>query len=170
MGTALRLMTLSEILVGVALVARFFFPSGVNVSVTFLWTHAAIAIPIRWFVPLILITLAGVRSATALLKLVWAVAHAAIPAAIANRHSTHRQHLCNRLISTTVSKSSQNRGKVLANAAATHTDGMATLDEHRIVESRLFSRGLRPCKDYISLKDFSTVFAASPDIGSRLNR
>jgi hypothetical protein len=80
MDTALRLMTMSEILVGIALVARFFLPSGTHVTFTLLSARASIAIPIQWFVPLLLITLGGMCSATALIKLVWSMTHAVVSA------------------------------------------------------------------------------------------
>ena len=80
MDTALRLMTISEILVGIALITRFLSPSGVSISFTLLWAHASIGIPVRWFLPLVLIVVAGVFSATALIKMVWSLAHAAMSA------------------------------------------------------------------------------------------
>ena len=80
MDTALRLMTISEILVGIALVARFLLASGINVSFTLLSSQTSIGIPIQWFVPLLLITVAGICSATALIRLVWSMTHAAISA------------------------------------------------------------------------------------------
>jgi len=80
MATALRLMTVSEILVGVALIARFMFPSGMNITFTSLTAHASIGIPMRWFFPLLLITVAGICSTTALIKIVWSMAQAAVSA------------------------------------------------------------------------------------------
>lgn len=80
MDLALPLMTISEILVGIALVARFIFPPSIYVYFTRLSARASIAIPIQWFVPLLLITVAGVCSATALIKLVWSITHAAVSA------------------------------------------------------------------------------------------
>lgn len=73
MSTALRLMTISEVLVGIALVSRFLLPTGLNVSFTLLWAHTSIGIPIRWFVPLFLITIAGICSGIALTKLGWSL-------------------------------------------------------------------------------------------------
>jgi hypothetical protein len=72
-STALRLMTISEVLVGIALVSRFLLPTGLNVSFTLLWAHTSIGIPIRWFVPLFLITIAGICSGIALTKLGWSL-------------------------------------------------------------------------------------------------
>jgi hypothetical protein len=51
MATALRLMTVGEILVGIALIARFILPSGMGISFT-VTAHASIGIPMRWFFPL----------------------------------------------------------------------------------------------------------------------
>ena len=78
MATALRLMTMSEVLVGIALVSRFLLPAGPNISFTLLWAHTSIGIPIRWFIPLFLITVAGICSGVALIKLAWSLGHAAI--------------------------------------------------------------------------------------------
>ena len=78
MDTALRLMTASEILVAIALIARFVFPFGTNITFTLLSAHASIGIPIKWFLPLLLITAAGICSTTALVKIVWSMAHAAM--------------------------------------------------------------------------------------------
>jgi hypothetical protein len=62
-------MTVNEILVAIALIARFIFPSGYNIIFTLLTAHASIGIPLKWFVPLLLISAAGVCSRTALIKI-----------------------------------------------------------------------------------------------------
>jgi hypothetical protein len=79
MATALRLMTVGEILVGIALIARFILPSGMGISFT-VTAHASIGIPMRWFFPLLLITVAGICSTTALIKIVWSMAQTAMSA------------------------------------------------------------------------------------------
>ena len=75
MSVARLLMASSETLVGVALVARVLLP--VNFDVSFRLTNATIALPVRWFVPLILISAAGILSAGALLKFYWLLVHSA---------------------------------------------------------------------------------------------
>jgi hypothetical protein len=75
MDTTLRLMTASEIIVGIALVLSFFLPTGTSISFI-VSPHRMIGFPIRWFVPLLLITVAGLCSATALAKMAWSMIHA----------------------------------------------------------------------------------------------
>jgi hypothetical protein len=79
MASALRLMTVTEILVGIALIARFIFPSGMSISFK-VTAHASIAIPMEWFFPLLLISVAGICSTTTLIKIVWSMAQTAISA------------------------------------------------------------------------------------------
>ncbi len=77
MNTAKLLMMLSEVLVVGAIVAHIVLPASLGVSLT-VSANRIIGIPIRWFVPLFLISIAGALSATALVKMVWALAHAAV--------------------------------------------------------------------------------------------
>jgi len=74
MTTARFLMMASEILVGVALIAHVFLPTNFSVAFT-VSADRAIGIPIRFFVPLLLISLAGVFSTVALAKMAWTLAH-----------------------------------------------------------------------------------------------
>jgi len=74
MTLARLLMITSEVLVAVALLGRFLLPT--NFDITFrISANAGIGIPIRWFLPLLLISGAGLFSTTALLKMYWTLAH-----------------------------------------------------------------------------------------------
>lgn len=73
MTTARFLMITSEILVGAALLAHMLLPTNLGVSLHI--SDRSIGIPIRWFIPLLLITMAGALSAAALLKMGWTLAH-----------------------------------------------------------------------------------------------
>jgi hypothetical protein len=76
MTTARFLMIASEILVGVALIAHMFLPTTFGVS--FHVSDRSVGIPIRWFVPLLLISVAGILSTAALLRMGWTLAHVTI--------------------------------------------------------------------------------------------
>jgi hypothetical protein len=71
----------SETLVCVALLAQILLPIllptdiGITISVS---SQRMIAIPIRWLLPLLLISVAGVLSTAALLKICWTLVHAPI--------------------------------------------------------------------------------------------
>jgi hypothetical protein len=67
------LMIASETLVGVALITHIFLPTTFDIAFTV--SDRSIGIPIRWLIPLSLITVAGVFSAAALLKMGWTLAH-----------------------------------------------------------------------------------------------
>jgi hypothetical protein len=69
-------MIASETLVGLALIGQLFLRT--NIGVTFLLGDRIIALPIRWFVPLLLISVAGAFSTVALVNLVWTLTHASI--------------------------------------------------------------------------------------------
>jgi hypothetical protein len=77
MTTARFLMIASETLVGAALVAHMFLPT--TFAITFaVSADRIIAIPVRWFVPLLLISVAGAFSTAALVKMGLAMAHVRI--------------------------------------------------------------------------------------------
>jgi hypothetical protein len=65
-------MIISEGLAGVATICAFLLPNdfdfGFRVS-----SQMSIGIPVRWFVPLSLIVLAGVAAAASLLKMYWSL-------------------------------------------------------------------------------------------------
>lgn len=74
MNIARALMICSETLVGVALVGSIFLPS--NFDITFrMSAEATIGIPVRWIVPLLLISGAGILSIAALFVLFSTLAH-----------------------------------------------------------------------------------------------
>jgi hypothetical protein len=77
MTTARFLMIASETLAGAALIAQMFLPTNVGVTFT-VSTDRVIAIPIRWFVPLLLIIVAGALGAAALIKMGCTLAHVGI--------------------------------------------------------------------------------------------
>ena len=74
MSIARALMICSEILVALALLMRILLPSNFDVSFR-LSPEITIGIPIRWLVPLMLISGAGVLSTFALLRFFWTLAH-----------------------------------------------------------------------------------------------
>jgi hypothetical protein len=74
MVTARFLMIASETLLGVALIAQFVLRT--NIGVTFHLGDRTIALPIRWFVPLLLISVAAAFSTVALANMVWTLTHA----------------------------------------------------------------------------------------------
>ena len=76
MATARFLMIASEILVGVALIAHMFLPTTFDVALTV--SDKSIGIPIRWFIPLLLISVAGAFSTASLIKMGWTLAHVSI--------------------------------------------------------------------------------------------
>ncbi len=76
MNAARALMLASEILVAVALIARILLPTNLDLGFR-VSSETAIGIPIRWFIPLFLISVAGVCSIAALLKMYLALAHRA---------------------------------------------------------------------------------------------
>jgi hypothetical protein len=76
MTTARFLMIASEALVGVALIANMFLPT--TFVVAFHVSDRSFGIPIRWFIPLLLISMAGAFSTAALLKMVWTLTHVSI--------------------------------------------------------------------------------------------
>lgn len=74
MNLARLLMIASEVLVGVALISQYLLPMSFDVSFR-VSADTHIGIPIRWLVPLLLISGAGVFSMTALFKMYWTLAH-----------------------------------------------------------------------------------------------
>jgi len=73
MTTARFLMIASEMLVGVALIAHIFLPTTFDVALHV--SDRIIGIPIRWFIPLLLTSVAGILSTAALVKMGWSLAH-----------------------------------------------------------------------------------------------
>jgi len=76
MTTARFLMIARETLVVVALIAQLFLRT--NIGVTFHLGDRIIALPIRWFVPLLLISVAGAFGTVALVNVVWTLTHVSI--------------------------------------------------------------------------------------------
>ncbi len=73
MGTGRLLMLISETLAVVAVATQFFLPRGMGISLTL--AHRGIALPVRWVVPLLLISVAGAVSLAALFNMYWRLAH-----------------------------------------------------------------------------------------------
>jgi hypothetical protein len=73
MGTGRLLMVISETLAVVAVLTQFFLPTGMGISLHL--AHRAIVLPVRWVVPLLLISVAGATSLTALFNMYWRLAH-----------------------------------------------------------------------------------------------
>lgn len=73
MGTGKLLMLISETLAVVAVAVQFFLPTGVGISLHV--AHREIVLPVRWVVPLLLISVAGALSLTALFNMYWRLAH-----------------------------------------------------------------------------------------------
>jgi len=69
-------MIISEALALVAVAIQFILPNAVGISLH--GTHKTIALPIRWVVPLLLISIAGVLSLAALFNMYWRLAHVPI--------------------------------------------------------------------------------------------
>ena len=79
MGTGKTLMLVAEILAVTAVAVQFLLPG--EVGITLHLGHKVLGLPIRWVVPLLLISLAGALSMVALFALYWRLAHVSIPAA-----------------------------------------------------------------------------------------
>jgi len=73
MNIARVLMLVIEMLVIIALLSRILLPS--NFDISFRLSEATIGIPIRWFIPLLLISGAGVVSIAALLTFFYTLGH-----------------------------------------------------------------------------------------------
>jgi hypothetical protein len=73
MGTGKLLMLISETLAVVAVATQFFLPTGMGISLT--RAHRSVGLPVRWVVPLVLISVAGALSLTALFNMYWRLAH-----------------------------------------------------------------------------------------------
>jgi hypothetical protein len=78
-GTGKTLMLVAEILAVTAVAVQFLLPGEVGISLHI--GHKVLGLPIRWVVPLLLISLAGALSMVALFALYWRLAHVSIPAA-----------------------------------------------------------------------------------------
>ena len=74
MSTARLLMIISEVLAGVAIISSFLLPKNFDFAFR-ASSQMSIGIPVRWFVPLFLIVIAGVTSASSLLRMYWSLAH-----------------------------------------------------------------------------------------------
>jgi hypothetical protein len=73
MGTGKLLMLSSERLARVAVSTQFFLPAGTDLALHL--THRYVGLPLRWVVPLLLISIAGALSAAALFNMYWRLAH-----------------------------------------------------------------------------------------------
>jgi hypothetical protein len=73
MGTGKLLMLISETLAVVAVAAQFFLPERTGIGLTL--AHRTVALPVRWVVPLLVISVAGVLGLTALFNTYWRLAH-----------------------------------------------------------------------------------------------
>ena len=70
---------LAEILAVTTVAVQFLLPGEVGIVLHI--GHKALGLPIRWVVPLLLISLAGALSMVALFALYWRLAHVSIPVA-----------------------------------------------------------------------------------------
>ncbi len=74
MSTARFLMIISEVLAGIALISSFLLPKDSDLAFR-VSSQMSIGIPVRWFVPLFLIVIAGLTGAGSLIKMYWTLAH-----------------------------------------------------------------------------------------------
>ncbi len=74
MSTARLLMVISELLAGVGLISSFLLPKNADIGFR-VSSQMGIGIPVRWFVPLFLIVIAGLVGAGSLTKMYWSLAH-----------------------------------------------------------------------------------------------
>ena len=79
MGTGKTLMLVAEILAFTAVAVQFLLPGEVGIVVHI--GHKVMGLPIRWVVPLLLISLAGALSMVALFALYWRLAQVSIAVA-----------------------------------------------------------------------------------------
>jgi hypothetical protein len=77
-GPGRVLMLVAETL-AVAVAVQFILPFETGITITI--GQRSLGLPIRWVVPLLLISLAGALSVVALCALYWRLAHVPIPAA-----------------------------------------------------------------------------------------
>jgi hypothetical protein len=75
MGTGRVLMVIAETLAVAAMAVQFVLPSEMGISITL--GHRSLGLPIRWVVPLLLISIAGGISLTALFSMYWRLAQVA---------------------------------------------------------------------------------------------
>jgi hypothetical protein len=78
-GTGRALMLIAEILAVTTVAVQFVLPSETGITIHI--GHKLLGLPIRWVVPLLLISLAGALSVVALCTLYWRLANVTIPAA-----------------------------------------------------------------------------------------
>ena len=71
------LMIISETLAVIAVAIQFVLP--LEVGLTLVIGHRIIGLPARWIVPLLLISIAGALSLTAIFSMCWRLTHLPIP-------------------------------------------------------------------------------------------
>lgn len=79
MGTGRVLLVAAEVLAAIALAFRFLTPIEWMASIGY--GHRDFALPARWLVPLLLLTVAGGVSLMALFSMFWRLAHFNLPPA-----------------------------------------------------------------------------------------
>jgi len=72
-------MLVAEMLAATGVAIQFFLPSEVGLTVHI--SQKVLGLPIRWVVPLLLISLAGILSMVALFALYWRLANVAVQTA-----------------------------------------------------------------------------------------
>lgn len=77
MGTGRTLMIAAEILAVAAVAVQFLLPSEMGITIHV--GHKALGLPIRWVVPLVLISAAGALSLFALGAMYWRLGQVKIP-------------------------------------------------------------------------------------------
>jgi hypothetical protein len=78
-GTGKTLMLVAEILAVTAVAVQFFLPNEVGITIHV--GQRVLGFPIRWVMPLFLISISGALSVIALFALYWQLARLALPAA-----------------------------------------------------------------------------------------
>ena len=73
MGTGRALMFAAETLAIAAIAVQFLLPSDMGISIHV--RHKVLALPVRWVAPLLIISLAGALSLSALLAMYWRLGH-----------------------------------------------------------------------------------------------
>ena len=68
------LIIISELLAGVAIISSFLLPKNFDFAFP-VSSQMSIGIPVRWLVPLSLLVIAGLTSASSLLRMYWSLAH-----------------------------------------------------------------------------------------------
>ena len=73
MGSGRTLMLVAETLAVFAVAVQFVLPLEIGISITI--GHRGLGLPIRWVLPLTLISIAGALSVVALVSMYWRLAH-----------------------------------------------------------------------------------------------